>query len=200
MKQIVPFTKSINIDTDIDEIISISLDKKVEDVNNGHILGTLDLYLEYKENDISVDVLKYNSLIPFDIVIDDKYLIDDVTLDIDDFYYEINNKEVVLHIDLLVDNLKYNDTELEKIIEKRDDQDLFLEEEERVNDVQLPVYETFDSNNDAFVTYNVHIVRGEDNIDSICQKYGVTREDLSYYNDLSNIKLGDKLIVPTYKK
>ena len=60
MKQIVPFTKNIDFETNIDEITSISLDKKVEEVKDGHILGTLELYLEYKENDISVDIYKYS--------------------------------------------------------------------------------------------------------------------------------------------
>lgn len=218
MKQIVPFTKNIQFDTNVDEITSISLDKKVNDVRDGHILGTLDLYLEYKENDISVDIQKYNSSIPFDIVIDDRYSLDDVKVDIDDFYYEINDSEVTLHIDMLVDNITYDDTKLERIIEKhekdnkkednkeveqifntREDEDLFLDTSEK-EDIQVPIYKTFDPNSETYVTYNVHIVRGEDNVDSICQKYGVSKEDLSYYNDISNIKLGDKLIVPTYKK
>ncbi len=209
MKQIVPFTKNIDFETNIDEITSISLDKKVEEVKDGHILGTLELYLEYKENDISVDIYKYSDSIPFDIAIDDKYSLDDVKIDIDDFYYEINDNQVTIHVDMLLDNLTYDDTELERIIEKHDkiegteeekSKDLFLEEKEEISDVQVPVYKTFDPNNEAYVTYNVHIVRNEDNIDSICQKYGVNREDLSNYNDISTIKLGDKLIVPTYKK
>lgn len=214
MKQIVPFTKNIDFDTNVDEIISISLDKKVSDIRDGHIVGTLDLYLEYKENDISVNIQKYNESIPFDIVIDDRYNLEDVTVDIDDFYYEINDREVILHIDLLVDNLEYDDKEVDRIIERHNNEeksieegtkdnemvDLFLETNEKIKDVQVPIYKTFDSNNETYVTYNVHIVRDDDNIDSICQKYGVGKEELSYYNDISSIKLGDKLIVPTYKK
>ncbi|MBQ1812958.1 MAG: LysM peptidoglycan-binding domain-containing protein [Bacilli bacterium] len=207
MKQIVPFTKNIDFDTNVDEIISISLDKKVSEIKDGHIVGTLDLYLEYKENDISVNVQKYNESIPFDIVIDDRYSLNDITVDIDDFYYEINDREVILHIDILVDNLTYDDKEIENIIERHskkvidsEDTDLFLEKDEEIKSVEVPIYKTFDSNNETYVTYNVHIVRDDDNIDSICQKYGVDKEELSYYNDISSIKLGDKLIVPTYKK
>ncbi len=202
MKQIVPFTKNIDFETNIDEITSISLDKKVDDIRKGHIVGTLDLYLEYKENDISVDTLKYTDTIPFDIVIDDKYSLDDVKVDIDDFYYEINDNQVKLYIDMLVDNLVYNESKLDDIVEKHNEEekDLFLEVDEEVKNMQIPEYKTFDLNNETYVTYNVHIVREEDNIDTICQKYGVSREDLSNYNDISTIKLGDKLIVPTYKK
>ena len=237
MKQIVPFTKRIPFDTNIDEITSISLDKRINEVEDSIISGVFNLYLEYKESDISVNVLKYNSSIPFDIDIDEKYLLKNVKVDIDDFYYEIDDNEVVLHIDVLIDNLEYNEKEIENIItkreveedsinidididddlgdekitlseENRDDskikiEDLFKELDENIVDVKTqttPIFETFDSKNETYVTYNVHIVREEDNIETICLKYGVTREELAYYNDINFIKLGDKLIVPTYKK
>lgn len=224
MKQIVPFTRKIEFNTSVDEITSISLDKKVKEIKNGIISGVFDLYLEYKENDISVNVLKYSSSIPFDIDIDDKYDLKDVIIDIDDFYYEIDDNSIYLHIDVLIDNLtltieeidiiKENEKEIEEkeeikeIKEKEDNledrnieiEDLFKEIEDTKKDVSVPIFETFDETKETFVTYNVHIVRDNDNIESICLKYGVTKEELSYYNDISMIKLGDKLIVPTYKK
>jgi len=241
MKQIVPFTKKIKFDTNVDEITSISLDKKVKEIEDGIISGVFELYLEYKESDISVNVLKYNSSIPFDIDIDDKYDLKNVRLDIDDFYYEIDDNYVVLHIDVLIDNLELIEEKIDNIVvkddnEKQEDevddrteikmeinniidneipnseerheidldiQDLFKELDENITDVNVPktpIFETFDPKNETYVTYNVHIVREEDNIETICLKYGVTREELSYYNDINIIKLGDKLIVPTYKK
>lgn len=297
MKQIVPFTRKISFDTSVDEITSISLDKTIKNIEDSIISGVFDLYLEYKESDISVSTLKYTSTIPFDIDVDSKYSLKNVKVDIDDFYYEIEDDDVVLHIDLLVDNLEYAEEELENIItkhedrkddeletfdeeegiddkedakleegdrkkedinsvekedvklevvdrkideikpadkeekedktvnkeedlkkvdeevvktkEERDDsqikiEDLFKELDEKIVDVKtspkVPIFETFDPKNETYVTYNVHIVREEDNIETICTKYGVTKEELSYYNDISIIKLGDKLIVPTYKK
>ena len=229
MKQIVPFSKKIEFNTNVDEITSISLDKKIKEIDDGIISGVFDLYLEYKESDISVNILKYNSSIPFDIDIDDKYDLKNVKVDIDDFYYDIDNNNVLLHIDVLIDNLELiedkideislkreevdEEVKIEDIFDEKDDEerddinlkieDLFKEMDENVVDVktkQMPIFETFDSKNETFVTYNVHIVREEDNIETICLKYGVTREDISYYNDISIIKLGDKLIIPTYKK
>lgn len=288
MKQIVPFTRKISFDTTVDEITSISLDKTIKNIEDSIISGVFDLYLEYKESDISVNVLKYTSTIPFDIDVDSKYSLKNVKVEIDDFYYEIEDDNVVLHIDLLVDNLEYAEEELESIItkhvdreedvesdkilgkeeeiddielydkedvklevvdrkieeikpadkeeqtekedeilvrneveslnnieegtktkEERDDsqikiEDLFKELDEKIVDAKtspkVPIFETFDPKNETYVTYNVHIVREEDNIETICTKYGVTKEELSYYNDISIIKLGDKLIVPTYKK
>lgn len=233
MKQIVPFTKKISFNTSVDEITSISLDRKVKNIDDSIISGVFDLYLEYKESDISVNTLKYNSSIPFDIDIDDRYSLENVKVDIDDFYYEIEDNDVILHIDVLIDNLEYNEEEMKNIISKREDkedvlresiefdfeeddedeeerndevniEDLFKEIDEDIIDVKVeqkvPIFESFDPKNETYVTYNVHIVREEDNIETICLKYGVTKEELSYYNDISIIKLGDKLIVPTYKK
>lgn len=228
MKQIVPFSKKIEFNTNVDEITSISLDKKIKEIDDGIISGVFDLYLEYKESDISVNTLKYDSSIPFDINIDDKYELKNVKVDIDDFYYDIDNNNVILHIDVLIDNLELiedkideislkreevEEVKIEDIFDEKDDEeredinlkieDLFKEMDESVVDVktkQMPIFETFDANNETFVTYNVHIVREEDNIETICLKYGVTKEDISYYNDISIIKLGDKLIIPTYKK
>ncbi len=193
MKQIVEFAKEINFDTKVDEVTSISLDIKINEVKDNVISGVFDLYLEYKESDISVDVEKYSSSIPFDITIDSKYLLDDVKVDIDDFYYEIEGDKVTLHISVLVDNLSYNDIAIEKEVPMR-------ESTESQDDIEEPIYQSFDPEIENYVTYNVHIVRDDDNIESICLKYGVTKEDLSYYNDISTIKLGDKLIVPTHRK
>ena len=123
MKQIVPFTKKISFDTTVDEITSISLDKTIKSIEDSIISGVFDLYLEYKESDISINVLKYTSSIPFDIDIDSKYSLKDVKIDIDDFYYEIEDDNVVLHIDLLVDNLEYAKEELENIITKHVDRE-----------------------------------------------------------------------------
>lgn len=53
------------------------------------------------------------------------------------------------------------------------------------------------SNNDDYVTYRVYVVREGDSVDSILSKYNVSKEMLGDYNDLENINVGDKLIIPT---
>lgn len=49
---------------------------------------------------------------------------------------------------------------------------------------------------ETYTTYYVYIVKEEDTIDKILVKYGVTKEDLEAYNDIAEIKPGDKIIVP----
>ena len=50
---------------------------------------------------------------------------------------------------------------------------------------------------ETYSTYHVYIVKEEDTIDKIMEKYSVSKEDLSNYNDLNDIKPGDKVIIPT---
>ncbi|MDD3340789.1 MAG: LysM domain-containing protein [Bacilli bacterium] len=45
-------------------------------------------------------------------------------------------------------------------------------------------------------TYRVYIVRDEDTLDSIIVKYSISKENLEKYNNLNEIKKGDKLIIP----
>lgn len=51
--------------------------------------------------------------------------------------------------------------------------------------------------NETYATYYVYIVKEEDTLDKILEKYSVTKESVSYYNDLENIKPGIKLIIPS---
>ena len=46
-------------------------------------------------------------------------------------------------------------------------------------------------------TDSEYIVKDGDTIDKILEEFKVTKEELSNYNDISNIKANDKLIIPT---
>lgn len=51
-----------------------------------------------------------------------------------------------------------------------------------------------------YVTYRVYKVEESDTIDTILAKYNITKESLEDYNNIENIKSGDKLIIPTNEK
>ena len=53
---------------------------------------------------------------------------------------------------------------------------------------------------EKYVTYRVYMVEENDNIDTILTKYNITKDELADYNDIENIKFGDKLIIPTNEK
>ena len=71
------------------------------------------------------------------------------------------------------------------------------EAEERISQEEVgSIFTNFDESKETYVTYKVCIVKEGDNIDSILLKYNITRETLEQYNNLSEIKIGDKLIIP----
>ena len=59
------------------------------------------------------------------------------------------------------------------------------------------IFSAFKNTEETFATYSVYIMRDGDNLDTVVNKYKTTREDLSLYNDLSDIRVGSKIIIPT---
>ena len=108
MKQIIPFVKDINLNSNIFEITSIALEHNLKMENNDSIVGVFTVSGKYKINEISLNEESFENNINFDITLDDKYDASKVKIDIDDFYYEIvDDVYLRVHIDVLVDNLVY---------------------------------------------------------------------------------------------
>ncbi len=196
MNKTIPFRKEIPFETNIYEITSISLEHTLNKDNN-KITGNFIVSGEYKVTDTSVDVIPYNYDLPFTIDMD-LYDIKDSTIDIDNFYYEIlDNKILVLNIDVRVDNIK-------ELVMERDTTDMGNEILEALNtseeprNIDISIFSNLDKD-DNYVNYKVYIIRENDNLDSIMSKYNVSKDILEEYNDLTNIKLGDKIIIPYAK-
>ena len=84
---------------------------------------------------------------------------------------------------------------------------MFLEKEEEIK-LEVPkeedecaedksLFSNLDSNNETYSTYSVYIMRDNDSIDSVMEKYKVTRLQLDEYNNLDDIKNGTKIIIPS---
>ena len=237
MKQIIPFVKDISLAPKIYEVTSIALEHNLKMENSDSVVGSFTVSGKYRINDISINEEVFEENIPFDITLDSKYDASKVTIDIDDFYYEIINDEFLrVHIDVLVDNLVYEKKEVEKpkeiikeereeistIINERNDdlmndnvtlsnknEDALIREEnakkevvkkevpeEREGDIKSKIETGLFDKEEKYITYKVHIVRDTETIDEITTKYNVSKEELEKYNDLNNIVLGTKIIIP----
>lgn len=233
MKQIIPFVKDISLAPKIYEVTSIALEHNLKMENSDSVVGSFTVSGKYRINDISINEEVFEENIPFDITLDSKYDASKVTIDIDDFYYEIINDEFLrVHIDVLVDNLVYEKKEVEKpkeiikeereeistIINERNDdlmndnvilsdkkEDTLIREEdaktskkdeERESDITSKIETGLFDKEEKYITYKVHIVRDTETIDEITTKYNVSKEELEKYNDLNNIVLGTKIIIP----
>lgn len=64
-----------------------------------------------------------------------------------------------------------------------------------VDDFANDLFSNLD-NTETYTTYYVYIVKEEDTMDKIISLYGVTKEDIENYNDITSIKPGDKVIIP----
>lgn len=58
------------------------------------------------------------------------------------------------------------------------------------------LFDSFDEASETYTTYKIYIVREGDTLESILEKYSTTKEELEPYNQLSELQLGMKLIIP----
>lgn len=204
MKEIIPFKKQIIFKTNISEITSISLEHTLS-LDKNILSGNFIINGEYKITDSSTTVEPFNLELPFKEVIDG-YDLSTAVYDIDDFYYEIVNDNVLsVCIDILLDKLELKvEDEDEDIVEEDCVRTNILPDEENIKEERIEikdkldsVFDNIESLSDNYVSYNIYIVRVGDTIETIMDKYDVTKEELESYNDLSNIVLGDKIIIPT---
>lgn len=62
-------------------------------------------------------------------------------------------------------------------------------------DIGTDLFSNLD-NTETYTTYYVYIVKEEDTVEKIITKFEITKEDFEDYNDINNIKNGDKVIIP----
>ena len=87
MNLIIPFTKDIKFNSSIAEITSISLEHSLHLEKNNLITGEFHLNGEYLMTDTSTDTEVFNYDIPFDIHLDERYIVSNAEIDIYDFQY-----------------------------------------------------------------------------------------------------------------
>lgn len=187
MKKTVPFKKDLAFKTNIAEIVSISLDHELK-LETSVIKGNLIISGSYKMNDVSINTEEFKYEIPVNIEMSDKYILDDLDVTIEDFYYEIiDNKILGVNVEVGLNNL------LEKVeLEPVKFEEAVLEETRDVKDL----FENLDDSVETYTTYEIHIVKEGDTLESILIKYSINKESLEQYNDISEIKIGDKIIIP----
>lgn len=112
-----------------------------------------------------------------------------------------NDEEEIDRFNIFENMLKKEDTTM-----NNDSSDLFLQKDENIVKVNKSedfidnemnsIFNNFSEKDEKFVSYYVHIVRENDNIDTICLKYGVSVEKIKEYNNIDQIALGSKIIIP----
>ena len=80
----------------------------------------------------------------------------------------------------------------EKVKEVEEAEEVEREDYDKIDEIleQMDTKETY-------ATYKIYIVRENDSLETILEKYDTTRDALSMYNDLSELKIGDKIMIPS---
>lgn len=71
-----------------------------------------------------------------------------------------------------------------------------MSSENKINDEVGSLFSSFKDSDETFSTYSVYILRQDETVETITEKYKITREELEKYNDLTNLSSGIKLIIP----
>ena len=79
----------------------------------------------------------------------------------------------------------------EKDTEEKEDAERISEESEKT------IMDTIKDSDDTFVTYNVHIVKESETLESIATFYKVPSSLISEYNNIDTLAIGDKVIIPS---
>lgn len=206
MNKTVPFKKTIDFES-IYQISSISLEHNLSLKEENIIKGNFIVSGSYKKTEASINIDEFSFEIPFEINIDNRYDTKDITVDINDFYYEIiNNESLSLNIEIIIENLY----EKEVIMENSNRKIIDIENEE-ITEENTSNIETKKENyeekiesifeglecDENYVTYKVHIITENDTIESLIKKYNTKKSILEDYNNLQDIKTGDKIIIPS---
>ncbi len=272
VKKIIPFRKDLEFNTPLYEVTSISLEHHLTKKTDTLISGNFIISGDYKQTESSENKDPFNFTLPFDIALATKIDLDDMLLDVDDFYYETGKNTLKVNIDLLLDateigepekekedreningkdvesidsniyndnddsrvpdefnDVNYKKPQLENLPNSLDNSGVSLDDIQNDNfmdsinndnvsdngtsnivnsNININENQNINENNnlfasfetaDTYTAYRVYLIKEDDTIDTILKKYNVTKDDLSAYNDLSDIKYGDKIIIP-YKR
>lgn len=226
MKQLIPFSKEIVFKTNIANILSISLEheeKIIDGEVSGDfiIFGEYKVHNDTTEKELFKYRLPFTALIPDNIdkesividIVDFHYdLVDNDVLKVDiSFSLEGNELDNQIINEEKEDEKRNLEEELNEFLDsininKANDNDnkVLIENDEKSSEVEVNeiIKETKKSDkevvseNSEYVTYHVHLVKEEETLESILRDYNISLEYVKEYNDVTNIKVGDKLIIP----
>lgn len=214
IKKIIPFEKELLFKTKACEITSISLEHKINQIEDDLISGIFHINGDYKITEGSINRQNFSFDVDFDIALDSRYDTTNMIIDIDNFTYKIVNDEILkVNIDLFIDGDLKKDEAIQTITdteEKEEQKEVLnrqktIENETQVKDIEQDnknvqenynIFDTIDES-ETYATYHVYIVKEEDTIEKIIEKYNVSKEILALYNNIEDIKALDKIIIPT---
>ena len=228
MNQKIEFKKDCMLKTYVSSITDISLthDYKILDDT---IEGYFDVTGSYKVTMSSVETESFMFTIPFTIALSSLIDKDTIDLKLSDFNYSVEKDVLHLKIFLdmyyqeieIKEDIKDNeeiDNMINDLIDKDSTTDIkspsefhnevmldnVLDSKEEVSSKENVSEKNFNTifnevKESNFSKYKVYIMRSEDTLESILVKYNVTMDEIKEYNDIDNINIGSKIVIPYNK-
>lgn len=228
MNQKIEFKKDCMLKTYVSSITDISLthDYKILDDT---IEGYFDVTGSYKVTMSSVETESFMFTIPFTIALSSLIDKDTIDLKLSDFNYSVEKDVLHLKMFLDMDYQEIEIKEDTKDNEEIDNMINDLIDKESTTDIKSPsefhnevmLDNVLDSKEEVstkekvseknfntifnevkesnFSKYKVYIMRSEDTLESILVKYNVTMDEIKEYNDIDNINIGSKIVIPYNK-
>lgn len=228
MNQKIEFKKDCMLKTYVSSITDISLthDYKILDDT---IEGYFDVTGSYKVTMSSVETESFMFTIPFTIALSSLIDKDTIDLKLSDFNYSVEKDVLHLKMFLDMDYQEIEIKEDIKDNEEIDNMINDLMDKESTTDIKSPsefhnevmLDNVIDSKEEVstkenvseknfntifnevkesnFSKYKVYIMRSEDTLESILVKYNVTMDEIKEYNDIDNINIGSKIVIPYNK-
>ena len=176
-----PFDITLDPRYDVKTVSSDIEDFYYDVINDNTLKVNIDLYVEAEylpESEIKEEVIEISD--------------DDTREEMkDDLQEDIINDGNNVDEDTI---LEVEPIKIEKLDDIHEDKKEGENREETI-DLGMDLFSNLDST-ETYTTYYVYIVKEEDTVDKILIKYGITKEELENYNDITEIKPGDKVIIP----
>lgn len=226
MKQVIPFYKEIVFKNKIANLTSISLEHN-EKVVDGEVSGEFIVYGDYKVHNDTTEKEEFKYKLPFTALLPDDIDLNTVKVDITDFRYDQIDEDVLrIDIDFSIEGDTLECLDEREIVEEdtiNEEIDEILGIKEEVETLELPVESIEEEvqvredtineeiqviekteekieTMEEYVTYHVHVVGSNDSVENIMKLYNTNLDMLNQYNDIKELKIGDKVIIPEYNE
>lgn len=184
----IPF--KLELDKDIDEeTIKLEIINFEYDYRKDELLVNIEYNVTGDRKDIfvfedkeSLDEFMKNKEV--EVISDRIELLEEVVNESNELNEEIKKDIPKLKPEVIEENNK-----IEEI--RNDDKKEIIASDEIINKIDKP--------KDNFITYQVYKIKENDTLESIVLKYKTTIDELKEYNDLTNVSINDKIIIPYYE-
>ena len=180
-----PFDIALGVRYERDNMVVDIDDFRYELIDSNRLKVNIDLYID---GDIIPD--KEEEVIEEEEVIDEKR---GILKEMDEIE---GDSRIDMDNDFLEDTIDFS----KNIIEEVNKEPMETEASTIVNENNnINIFGNI-SDNETYATYKVYTVMDTDTIDGIISKYNISKELLGEYNNIEDIKSGDKLIIPSDEK